>query len=334
MDKFKQNPSKKNNRFLFVASVLGVTLFLGGTVFNICQGKFNQKVIAAEGDKKEQVSSSGLLVPSGFKESMERSFLQGSEWPSIINVDNRQLKVEYTFNDNLTDYVKNLLKQYRSDYTTITVIDNETGKILTAVGYEGKANRFDKNLVLSTTHPSASLIKIVTTAELLQNSQVKKETEFDFRGRSTTLFKYQLNDSRSNRWDKTQTFETAFAKSNNVIFGKAAIKNSSSDAIVKMAESFGFNQPLLREFSFLKSEIKKAHDNYELAELASGYNVDTVISPIHAAVMASVVANDGMLKTPKLISKMIDAKTGESLWEESSSESAPSILKPQKKCRK
>jgi len=233
MDKFKQNPSKKNKKFLFVASVLGVTFFLGGTVFNICQGKFNQKVIAAESDKKDQVATVAPLVPAGFKESMEKSFLQGSEWPSIINVDNRQLKVEYTFNDNLTDYVKNMLKQYRSDYTTITVIDNETGKILTAVGYEGKANRFDKNLVLSTTHPSASLIKIVTTAELLQNSQVKKETEFDFRGRSTTLFKYQLNDSRSNRWDKTQTFETAFAKSNNVIFGKRRLKIPAATPLLK-----------------------------------------------------------------------------------------------------
>ena len=229
-------------------------------------------------------------------------------------IDNKQMKLEYNFNDSLTSYAKGLLKQYRSDYTAITVIDNETGKVLMAVGYEGKGNRFDKSLILTSTHPSASLIKIVTTAELLQNSQVKKETMFDFRGRSTTLFRYQVNDSRSNRWDKTQTFETAFAKSNNVIFAKAAIKNSSSDGIVKMAEGFGFNQPICKEFSFLKSEIHNVKDEFSLAELASGYNVDTVISPLHAAVMASVVANDGVLKTPRLISKIVDSKTGENIW--------------------
>jgi cell division protein FtsI/penicillin-binding protein 2 len=314
MDKFKTKRSSKKTKVILVSTALSVGIFFGGTLFNICLGKFNQKLSAAE--QLEDQSAQSIKLPANFKDNLEKSFLAEGDWPEKINIENRQLKVEYSFHDGLMNYAKNLLKQYRSDYTTITIIDNETGKVLAAVGYEGKSNRFDKNLVLSTTHPSASLIKIVTTAELLTNSQVRKDTTFDFRGRSTTLFKYQLKDSMSNRWDKTQTFETAFAKSNNVIFGKAAIKNSSSDAIVRMAEGFGFNQPLMREFSFLRSEIHQAKDSYELAELASGYNVDTVISPIHAAAMASVVANDGVFKTPKIISKLVDAKTGENLWPE------------------
>jgi cell division protein FtsI/penicillin-binding protein 2 len=308
MDKFKTK-SQTNRKFVLVTASLGLGLFFGGTVFNICQGKFNQKLNAAE-----QKDTTVAPLPAGFKEALEKSFLLGPEWPDQLKVNNQSLKVEYTFNESLTNYAKKLLTQYRSDYTTITVIDNETGKVLAAVGYEGKGNRFDKNLVLSSTHPSASLIKIITTAELLQNTHVRKETMFDFRGRSTTLFKYQLNESKNNRWDKTQTFETAFAKSNNVIFGKAAIKNTTAENIVKMAEGFGFNQPILKEFSFLTSQIRTAKDDFGLAELASGYNVDTVISPIHAAAMASVVANDGILKTPKVISKIIDPKTGENVW--------------------
>jgi peptidoglycan glycosyltransferase len=315
MDKLKTKNTKTNRKFVLITTTLGFGLFFGGTVFNICQGKFSQKLSAAE-----QKEGTIPQLPPGFKEVMERSFLQGPEWPDKLLINNQSLKVEYTFNENLTNYAKNLLKQYRSDYCAITVIDNETGKILAAIGYEGKGNKFDKNLILSSTHPSASLIKIVTTAELLQNSQVKKETMFDFRGRSTTLFKYQINESKNNRWDKSQNFETAFAKSNNVIFAKAAIKNTTSENLVKMAEGFGFNQPICKEFSFLKSEIHAVKDDFSMAELASGYNVETVISPIHAAVMASVVANDGILKTPKMISKIIDSKTGENIWPEFSSE--------------
>ena len=324
MDKFKHKNLKSNRKFVFIATTLGFSLFLGGTVFNICLGKFNQKLNAAE--QKEGTPQ----LPVGFKEAIEKSFLQGPDWPESLTLNNKAMKVEYNFNENLTAYAKNLLKQYRSDYTAVAIIDNETGKVLTAIGYEGKGNRFDKNLILTNTHPSASLIKIVTTAELLQNSQVKKETSFDFRGRSTTLFKYQLNESRSNRWDKAQSFEIAFAKSNNVIFGKAAIKNTTSENLVKMAEGFGFNQPICREFSFLKSEIHTVKDDYSLAELASGYNVDTIISPIHAAAMASVVANDGVFKTPKLISKIVDTKTGESLWTESSTEKRAITLETSK----
>jgi cell division protein FtsI/penicillin-binding protein 2 len=314
MDKFKKKTQKTNRKFVVITTTLGLGLFFGGTVFNICQGKFNQKLNAAE-----QNAGAIPQLPAGFKETMEKSFLQGTEWPDKLQINNQSLKVEYTFNENLTNYAKNLLKQYRSDYTAITVIDNETGKVLAAIGYEGKGNKFDKNLVLSNTHPSASLIKMVTTAELLQNTQVKKETMFDFRGRSTTLFKYQLNESKNNRWDKTQTLETAFAKSNNVIFGKAAIKNTTSENLVKMAEGFGFNQPICKEFSFLKSEIRPVKDDYSLAELASGYNVDTVISPVHAAAMASIVANDGVLKTPRFISKIVDPK-GDNIWPEVATE--------------
>jgi cell division protein FtsI/penicillin-binding protein 2 len=281
---------------------MGLALFLAGTV----QGKFNQKLNAAE--------QAVPALPVGLKEVLEQSFLKGSEWPIEMALNNKPLKIEYTFNDKLTVFVKELLKQYRSDYTTITVIDNETGKLLSAVGYDGRGNRFDKNLVMTSTHPSASLIKIVTTAELLSNSSVKKETMFDFRGRSTTLFRYQLNQSRANRYDKTQNFETAFAKSNNVIFGKAAIKNTTSENLVKMAEGFGFNRPIMKEFSFLKSEIHQAKDDFSLAELASGYNIETMISPIHAAMMASVIANDGVLRMPRMISRIVDTKTGENLW--------------------
>jgi len=45
-----------------------------------------------------------------------------------------------------------------------------------------------------------------------------------------------------------------------------------------------------------------------------------MISPIHAATLASIIANDGILKTPKVISKITDKKTGESLWQETSEE--------------
>jgi peptidoglycan glycosyltransferase len=349
---------RKNRKLKTLSLLLGLTAFAGGTFFNVCQGKFEQKVNAAEDQQQAQATSQtseqkensrdiarditheiananevkapiataeaatpavNLVIPPLLKESLEKSFMTGLEWPDTLRYQNKSFRVEYTFNAILTGYIKNLLKQYRSDYTTVTVIDNQTGKVLAAIGYQGKENKFDKNLILTSSHPSASLIKVVTAAELLQNTQVRKDTMFDFRGRSTTLFKYQLNDSRG-RFGKTQTFETAFAKSNNVIFGKAAIKNTTSANLVKMAESFGFNQPILREFSFLKSAIHPAHDEYEFAELASGFNNETVISPVHAAAMASIIANDGILKTPKIISNIVDQKSGESVWQESNEE--------------
>lgn len=65
----------------------------------------------------------------------------------------------------------------------------------------------------------------------------------------------------------------------------------------------------------MKSNIHGASDDYHLAELASGFNDETVISPVHAATMASIIANNGVLKSPRVISRLVDSKTGEIVWE-------------------
>lgn len=305
---------KTNSKFALILTTTCLSLFIGGSALGIFQGKFSQKLVAAEIDKDQKNETKAAPLPDELRLSIDKTFKQASDWPATIDLGKKKAKVEYAFNSQLDAYIRKLLKSYRSDYATVAVIDNETGEVLAAVGVEGKTNNIDTNLVLSSTHPSASLIKMVTAAELLQNTKVTRETPFEFRGRSTTLFKYQLNNSTNNRWDKTQTFETAFAKSNNVIFGKAAINNISSEKLVRMAENFGYNHPIMPELQFVQSRIGTASDDYHLAELASGFNDETVISPIHAAAMASIIANNGVMKNPILISRILDTD-GESIWQ-------------------
>lgn len=310
MDSFKK---KKNSKFALVLIVTCLVVFVGGSAINIFQGKFNQKLNAAEINDPSNTPQ----MSNDLKSSIDKSFMTATTWPQTIDVNKKKASIEYAFDPKLDAYITKLLKSYRSDYATVAVIDNETGEVLAAVGVEGRTGSVDDSLVLNSTHPSASLIKMITAAELIQNAKIARSTEFEFRGRSTTLFKYQLDESKNNRWDKAQDFETAFAKSNNVIFGKAAIKYMNGEKLVKMGENFGFNQSFIQELPFIKSHIglAPAGDDYRLAEFASGYNDETVISPIHAAMMASIVANNGIMKNPKVIAKISDATTGETLWE-------------------
>ena len=80
-----------------------------------------------------------------------------------------------------------------------------------------------------------------------------------------------------------------------------------------MAHSFGFNQELMVELSLGQSFFEVPKDDYNLAEIASGFNKKTMISPIHAAVLSSVIANDGVIKYPFIVSKLTDGKKRE-LW--------------------
>lgn len=240
--------------------------------------------------------------------------IKNSDWQENINAANTSLKVEYTLNHDLNDYVKRLLKKFNTDYSTVVIIDNQTGNIISAAGYEGKSDRYNNELVFSNTNPSASIFKIITSAELLKNNKVDIDTRFSFTGRSTTLYKNQLRETRAVRWARLQSFRKAFAVSNNVIFAKAAIKNISPDGIYKTANDFGFNQQLMEEVTLGQSYVGMPEDQYQMAQLASGFNDETIMSPVHGALLSSIIANDGLMRMPNLITRVYSPTTGETVW--------------------
>ena len=240
-------------------------------------------------------------------------FKAGSKWPTHLdNIDNN-LKFHYTFQEELTRKIKSLLKKYKSDYSSVVVIDNKTGAILSAVGYSRKGNSFNSSLPFSSTHPSASLFKIITMASLLEQGNLTLDSNHTFSGKSNTLYKSQLFKKPHFRWRRTLSLNEAFAKSNNVIFGKAALQYLDKDLVNVMAHKFGFNQDLMMELSLGQSFFEEPKSDYNLAEVASGFNKTTMISPIHAALLSSVIANKGVIKYPFIISKLTDEKNRELL---------------------
>lgn len=256
--------------------------------------------------------SSNSVDSSLIKRNLDTS-IRKDEWPETITWENNPLRVEYTINRDLNDYVKKTLAKYKSDYSTVVVIDNQTGNIIAAAGYEGKSQRFNNELAFSNTHPSASIFKIITSAELLKNNKVDVDTRFTFTGRSTTLYKNQLRETASVRWARPQTFRKAFAVSNNVIFAKAAMRNISPNSIYKTANDFGFNQQLMEEITLPQSYVSIPEDPYEMAQLASGFNDETTMSPVHGALLSSVIANDGVMKFPNLVTRLVNNR-GETIW--------------------
>lgn len=309
MDKFR----KKNSKFAFALTSAFICLLIIGSIY---LAKDQSGLNAAEAANTSSVQP----LPDDLRKSINKEFKETRHWPSKISHDSKDANVVYTFNTELSDYTRKLLAKYRSDFATIVIIDNETGDILAAEGYEGRTQKPNANLVLTSTHPSASLIKMVTAAELLENTDVSKDTKFRFKGKSTTLYKYQINSTKQNKWDKHQSFEMAFAVSNNVIFGKSAIDHTSIASLSKTAEDFGFNKPYVLEFDFLKSTfLKSIKDEFQFAEVASGFTRETIISPIHAAMISSVVANDGVIKNPRIISKITN-EDDEVIWENGTQE--------------
>ena len=248
-----------------------------------------------------------------FKSTFNKEFFAQEEWVQKIKQGDRDYSVKYQVDKDFEDHIKGLLKRYRSDFTSVVVIDNKTGSILAAVDYNKAQNKFGKSLAFSSTHPAASLIKVVTAADLLENADVEPSTNFSFSGKGTTLYKYQLKNKK-NRWTRTWKFQKAFALSNNVVFGKAAINHSSPKQLFSMAKKFRFNQDLLAVLDEGKSMLDFPESDYNLAEVAAGFNRTTLISPFHGAVMASIISNDGIYQKPSLIREIQDNQTGRTVW--------------------
>ena len=66
----------------------------------------------------------------------------------------------------------------------------------------------------------------------------------------------------------------------------------------------GFNKELTKGLKLGKSTFVMPNDQYNLAEKASGFTRKTLISPVHAALLSSIVANDGVVIYPRLIKKI------------------------------
>ncbi|HLT22623.1 MAG TPA: penicillin-binding transpeptidase domain-containing protein [Bacteriovoracaceae bacterium] len=235
-------------------------------------------------------------------------------WDEQLDYDNTKYKITYTFNEELESFIQRQLLLYRPDYTSIVVMDNETGEILAAVDYGRASKKFGRDITFSSTHPAASIIKVITAADLLENTHIKEDTDFHYTGKSTTLYRYQLEEpGPRRRWIRKINLKKAFATSNNVIFGRTAIDNLTPAGLKKMAEKFGFNKDIISGIDLAPSSFGMAQSTYHLAELASGLNRETLMSPVHGTLIASIIANHGKVVWPQLI-KSLEAEDGKKIY--------------------
>lgn len=258
------------------------------------------------------------VAPSRLPEEIDESFSKilsnHQSWVEQVDYDDNRYDIRYTFSEELEDFIKKQLALYRPDYTSVVVMDNETGHVLAAVDYARSKNIFGRDLAFTNSHPAASVFKVITAADLLENTHIKTSTEFSFTGKSTTLYRSQLKEPAQRRWVRNLDFEKAFATSNNVIFGRTALENLTPAGLKKMAEKFGFNKRLVEGVNLHPSVFTMARDQYNLAELSSGLNTDTLMSPVHGAVIASVVANNGVLRYPVVIKELQNRKDEKVLY--------------------
>jgi cell division protein FtsI/penicillin-binding protein 2 len=101
------------------------------------------------------------------------------------------------------------------------------------------------------------------------------------------------------------SFKEAFGASINPVFGKLGAYQLGQEVMTDSAERFFFNRSIPFDFPVDRSIVDVPDDDFGLAEIASGFNKRTRISPLHAALLVSAVANDGVMMRPWIVKRVL-----------------------------
>ena len=228
--------------------------------------------------------------------------------------------LEYTFDPSVHENMANVYTKYKPDFACFVAIDVETGAILNLTSFiKSKADEKLDNLVMRSNYPAASVFKMITAAAGLDTGKLTPSTVIPFNGKSTSLYKKQVLSHKDNKWTRRPTFKESFAKSMNPVFGQVGVFTLGAEKLNDYASKFGFGGVLQSDFNLAPSTVNLDFDSkFEIAEAASGYTTNITLSPIHAAQMAAIVANDGKSVTPYMVKSVSDSD-GQLLYENQNS---------------
>ena len=268
---------------------------------------------ALPSDPSADPPSVSALPASGLLSKREvRALLSEAPFLNLqqSSFDLRQGRATYTVRTTLDLELQRLLLQRldlkNSRYVGIVVMDSQNGRVLAMVGHD----RTDpsRNPCIESRFPAASVFKIITAAAAVETYDLDSGSVLTYSGGKHTLYKSQIQDKNTKATTRT-TLKESFAQSINPVFGKLGANALGKDVIAAYAEAFGFNREFDFELPARPSRIELSDEPFDLAEIASGFNRTTLISPLHGALIAAAIVNGGRPVEPTIVEE-ITAENG------------------------
>lgn len=254
-------------------------------------------------------AASGQPPPAFHKQQVqtllgETTFINLDRKSFAVNASGRRLRVDTSLDMSLQTYLRERLNTANALYIGIVAMEPTTGRVLAMVGYD--KNGTSDNPCVTSEFPAASVFKIVTAAAAIEQHDYRPGTLLTYNGQKYTLYRSQLKDKK-NRWTRKTTLKDSFAQSINPVFGKIGALVLGRQALEDYGRAFGFNLPIEFEIPLSESPLTLQDDPYQWAEIASGFNKETKISPLHGAIMTSAVLNRGQLPEPIIIDRIVSS---------------------------
>ena len=224
--------------------------------------------------------------------------------PRVSTTNSEGLQHIYTIQSGLQRRVHSYLEKNQVPYGVFVAIEPATGRILGMTSYSSIDPEWPRRSVYEL-YPMASLFKIITASAALESHKITPESVVEFRGNSYSESPRYWDASprgRNNRMDVTY----AMGKSINPVYGRVASDIAGKPSVMESVSRFGFNQELFPGIPAKPSRAAEPSTINNLRLMGAGLDHEVKISPLHAAVIMSAIANGGKMMVPGLTSSIID----------------------------
>jgi len=205
-----------------------------------------------------------------------------------------------TLDPRLQQKLTRLLSDYRVPWGATVLLEPRTGRVL-ALAEHSQKEKGARGLALRAMAPAASVFKIVTAAALLQSGVGPEETVCYHGGKHRIDRRNLADDPRRDR--RCLTLTAAMGHSANLVFAKLADRGLTPEHLRAEADRWLFNAAIPYPQPVEVSRAEIPDDPFRLATTAAGFG-DVRMSALHAALLAAVVANGGVLVPPDLVDEV------------------------------
>lgn len=267
---------------------------------------------------------------TGLENTFDKELMAGSEFSFFDRFKDEEKienqvgnSIKLTIDSELQNLAYNELKKTGLN-GAVVVLNPKTGEILALAStpsydandleksWETIVNNPNKPLInraLSGVYPPGSTFKVVTTVSGLENINGIEDEIFNDTGKLTFEgTNFTLKNSGGVAMGKIN-LEKAFYKSSNVYFGNLAMELTNKQ-LKHTAEKFYFNKEIDTEGFYIspsKFPEIQAYDKTNIAQSGIGQS-EIQATPMQMAMVASAIANDGVMMKPKLVSEIINSE--------------------------
>lgn len=178
----------------------------------------------------------------------------------------------------------------------------ELEELLAASQDDDTEDSYLVNRALQGLYPPGSTFKILTLLEYYRENKETEDFSYTCTG-SVTVDGYELHCA-SNKKHGNLSLKTAFAKSCNSAFASIGL-SLDRNRLGKLADSLLFNTELPLEMPYRQSSftLTEEDSDFMTAQTVIGQG-ETLVTPMHLAMIMSAIANDGVLMTPYVIERV------------------------------